>query len=85
MTREVYQEAIKETNKYVILTDHSKILRVFDTPEDAEDYFMNRMKRTPFNKFDLYITTGKPTSLLDGITVRDDIKPFKNLHIGKNW
>lgn len=85
MTSTEYQEAIKEQGKFIILTDTNEVQKVFDTEREAEIYCSTRMKLTKNNKIDLYITTGKPVSVINGMIYRDDIKPRKTLHIGLNW
>lgn len=80
-----YEEAIKEQGKFIILTDKNEIQKVFNTEREAEVYCLTKIKLTKNNKVDLYITTGKPIKIIDGMRYRDDIKPYKNLYIGERW
>lgn len=85
MRKEDYEESIKEEGKFVILTDTSEIYKVFDTPEMAHEYASARVKHTKFNKIDIYVTTGKPITFIDGMRYMDDIKPYQQHHIGLCW
>lgn len=90
MTKEAYETAIKEPNKFVILLDNSngdsnEILRVFDTLEDAHEYASGRIPHTKTNRIEIYQTTGLECDYVDGIRYRNDIKPYQQHHIGINW
>ena len=90
MTSAAYNEALKTAGKFIIMVDNSvgqceEIQKVFDRAEDAHVYARNNVKHTRANLIDIYTTTGKPCRCIDGITVRDDIKPYRRHYIGPNW
>lgn len=92
MTDLEYEVAIRTSGKYIILVDNvvtgrtQEIQRVFDTPEEAHEYASGRVKHTKTNRIQIYETTGKPRSVIGTYyTIRDDIKPYQQHHIGLNW
>jgi uncharacterized protein YeeX (DUF496 family) len=86
MTQEDYNEAIKQKDKFVILTDNNEILKIFNTEIEAEIFSIKQMRHNYNSRIDLYKTTGLSTSKLSTEeTCRDDITPVKALYVGKDW
>jgi predicted HAD superfamily hydrolase len=91
MTKTDYEQAIKQTGKFILISDDAingnvnEVLQVFDTEKEAIEYSSGSMKRTKNNRIDLFITTGNPVKVIDGYTYRNDIEPVRELHVGLNW